>query len=147
MKRLSFILACAGLTVFSAQAQIVDTFTLTTTTAAAEATVDPGCTAVDFAAMRDITVYASCLATNADCDGAVTLKFAGSPDGTTYTTSGDTNWTMTLTLNGTNTVCMAKQFDLSTMRYLKLISVGNADTNSTISSLAVIYYRKAHPAP
>ncbi len=134
---------CIGLAMaMPAQAQTLGLMSLTTTTVATSTTTDVGGTAIDVATFPDLTVYCAAAATNASASAAVTFYFAGSPDGTNYTTVCDTNWTATATLAGASTVRVAKTFNLEGARYLKLLKVANADTNGYISSIAVYYYRR-----
>lgn len=124
----------ALITPASAQQYSVQSLSTGTTVIAASGSLAPTSAIVTATKNKNVTLQMS-YALSGTGVAAVTLKCAKSIDGTTYETveSG----TLAVTASGTNTVQGTLNIDMGGAGYLKVTSIANANTPSTVAGLSV----------
>lgn len=110
----------------SGRAQTYSALTLATNAIPNAATNSTAGTSIDLIRQTSVTVYAFGRALTNAGTGDIVFHFKGSPDDSTYFTNA---YSLTLAVNGTNTVSGFARFDVTPFKHFKHTSTENSSTN------------------
>jgi len=138
MKKLLLTLSAIALVAFLSAPAQAQTATLSTGTnvIAASGTLSPTNAVISIQKHLNLGLQAS-FALSGTGTGNIVLSFAKSLDGTTFETTPSV--TLTIAASGTNTVSGLTNVSMGAVPKLKLVSVTNANTPSTVAGLVVKY--------
>ncbi len=119
----------------TASAQSYTLLTLATNAVPNGATNSTAGTSIEVLRQSSVTVFGFGRAITNAGTGTVTLNFQGSGDDTNYFAN---SYTLTLAVNGTNTVSNFAKFDVTAFKYFKLASIENPTTN--VFTNVLVYY-------